>query len=766
MTLIDWLIFLVPLAAVLFLGYYSHRFVKGVADFLAAGRVCGRYVISVADVANGLAVVTLVAQVEANYKTGFALTFWNGVLAPIGIIMGLTGYCTYRYRETRALSLGQFLEMRYSKSFRIFASALRTTSETVCNMIVPAVSARFFICLLGLPLKTSIFGCELSTFALIVIGVLILALFIIWCGGTVALIITDSIQSILSYPIFAVLVFFVLSNFSWFDEIAPVMADRVAGENFLNPYDIQSLRDFNLFALVVTFMSSILNRASWIGAGASTAGRTPHEQKMAGVLGAWRNGFAMVFYFLMGAVIITVMTHGHFADKAKEVRDALTQRAAEETISDTALRDRLISATNKLPPYNHMPGLGAPLSQVKNPDTPYLDTALSTLRKTEDGNAKFQEFRTLYYQQMLPVTMRHILPVGLMGLFALLMIMLMLSTDDSRIFSGALTTVQDVILPLYGKPISPRSHLLLLKLTSVAIGIAFFFGSFFMAQLDYINLFCVITCSIWLGGAGPVMIGGLYTRFGNTAGAYASLIAGTLVSGGGLLLQRNWPGAIYPWLNRMGWTDGLGMFLATVSEPFAPYVVWKMDPIKFPINSNELFFFAMVLGIVSYCGVSYLTRKEKFNLDRMLHRGRYSTGPEPVRESWSIRNVFSKLIGIDEEYTMGDKVIAWSVFGYSFVYMFVIMFLGVLLWNVIAPWPLEWWSRYFFIYSLTVPCLIALVSTVWFMIGGVIDLRRMFRDLAARTDNPLDDGRVTGHVSLADAVAFEKDEESERPDRK
>lgn len=34
------------------------------------------------------------------------------------------------------------------------------------------------------------------------------------------------------------------------------------------------------------------------------------------------------------------------------------------------------------------------------------------------------------------------------------------------------------------------------------------------------------------------------------------------------------------------------------------------------------------------------------------------------------------------------------------------------------------------------------------MIGGVIDIRRMLRDLAGRTDNPLDDGRVEEHVSL------------------
>ena len=214
--------------------------------------------IAVSDITVGLAVVTLVSQVEATYKTGIAIGFWSGLLMPITMLFSLTGYCLYRYRETRALSIGQFLEMRYSRSLRIFAATLRTFSETVCNMIVPAVSARFFIYLLGLPYHISIFGREISTFAIVIVTVLTMALFIIWCGGTVALVITDAIQALMSYPIFTVFVFYILTNFSWFSEIAPVMADRVAGESFLNPFDIESLRDFNLFALLVTIMSRIL----------------------------------------------------------------------------------------------------------------------------------------------------------------------------------------------------------------------------------------------------------------------------------------------------------------------------------------------------------------------------------------------------------------------------------------------------------------------------------------------------------------------------
>ncbi len=39
--------------------------------------------------------------------------------------------------------------------------------------------------------------------------------------------------------------------------------------------------------------------------------------------------------------------------------------------------------------------------------------------------------------------------------------------------------------------------------------------------------------------------------------------------------------------------------------------------------------------------------------------------------------------------------------------------------------------------------IVGLVSTFWFAIGGTIDLRRLFRDLAKKEVDILDDGRVT-----------------------
>jgi len=55
--------------------------------------------------------------------------------------------------------------------------------------------------------------------------------------------------------------------------------------------------------------------------------------------------------------------------------------------------------------------------------------------------------------------------------------------------------------------------------------------------------------------------------------------------------------------------------------------------------------------------------------------------------------------------------------------------------------------------------IIGIITSVWFTWGGVRDILRLFKDLANRTDNPLDDGRVQGHVSLADVEKFGKDED-------
>lgn len=749
MTWIDWCITLIPMAALIWMAFYSRRYARGVVDYLAAGRIAGRYVISVGDLTAGLSVITLVAGCEQNYQTGFAVGFWGAITAPVGVFIALTGYCMYRWRETRCLSMGQFLEMRYgSKFFRVFCATLRTIAEMVTNAIGPAIATNFFIYYLGLPHKIMICGVNLPCYAIIVALCLILALLFILPGGRISLLITDCVQGLLCYPVFVVIVGYIILNFSWTYDIAPVMWNRVPGQSFMNPYDVSELRDFNIFALIVSLCGSVLNRAGWIGNDTSGAAKTPHEQKMAGVLGSWRNGFSWMMILLLAIVVIVFMTSPHFVGKNRfntnstEVRQELSAKVLEEAIpNDEALRAKIIAKVKEVPSRVTQEYIDSPNSQQKNLDTPYFDTVRQELGDTPEGRYQFQKFRSLYQQMMMPTVVAKIFPVGMLGLFCLLMVMLLISTDDSRIFNASSTLMQDVILPMFKGHLPQAKHLLYLRLMTIGVAVFFLIVSLFFAQLDYINMFTTIMCSLWLGGAGPIMVFGLYSRFGNLTGAWCAIIFGSGTSLAGLILQRTWALTVYPFLEKMGWVEGLNNFLVTVSSPFNPWIEWSMDPVKFPINSFEIYFISMILSVGGYVIGSYLTYKP-YDLDKLLHRGKYADGPEPVKEKWTLRNIFSKIIGITPEYTRGDRIIAYSVFFYSVVYSVGIIFFGIVIWNAIWPWPHSWWTVKFFITTLLIPGIVGVISTIWFMIGGSIDAIQLFRDLKKRVEDPNDNGQI------------------------
>ena len=802
MTWYDWLILILPVCFVMYMGFYTRRYVRGVSDFLSAGRLCGRYVISMGDVANSLSIIGLVGYIEMRYKTGFSVGFWSSVLAPLWIVLGLTGYIAYRFRETRAMSLGQFLEMRYSRRFRIVAAGLRSLAEMLANMIMPAIAARFFIQMLDLPQTYHVLGLELSTYVSLMVLFLTLAISLICFGGTLALVITDTIQGMILYPAIACFVVFLFWKFSVGGEIMPVMADRVAGESFINPYDISKLRDFNLFTVVIVAVyGTVMNRANWIGAGYSSAAKSPQEQKMAGLLGNWRNAIINVFYVLIAAALIAFLNHKNFAPEANAVRKDLAVRVADAVFKNTSddpsnadphLREVVKAAVADVPAQVHEIGVDPPLSQDRNLDTAFLDVIHGALkddardRKTAEldaagvvgearekalidaegkANDAFQRCRTLYYQQNLSVTMRALLPPGLFGLFALLLFLAMLSTDDTRIYSAALTLAQDVVLPLRKKPFTPRGHLWMIRIVSICIGVFFLAGSYWMKQMDYYNMFVVLVCAMWEGGAGAIMTFGLYTRVGTTAGAWTALVTSVSLSVSYVFVQLKWAETVYPAIAKAGLVESFDRALRWLSSPFEPYIHWQMDAVKCPVNAIEFNFFLSVLCVILYLGVSRLTCRKPFNLDRMLHRGKYGLGEKrEIKQKWTLRTVFSNLIGITPEYTRGDKAIAWGVFLYSFVYGFVLAFAGVVVWNVIHPWPVKWWCWYFVIQFFVIPCILACFTTVWFGVGGFFGLRQLFRDLAARKDtNDLDDGRVEGNMSLADKAELEKVDEDSPP---
>ena len=111
---IDWTIVAVFAAFVVGMSAYTTRFMRSVADFLAGNRCAGRYLLTMDGINMGA--ISIVAVWEQFYNAGFAATWWGGLSAPIGLIITLSGWVIYRYRQTRAFTLAQFFEMRYIPS--------------------------------------------------------------------------------------------------------------------------------------------------------------------------------------------------------------------------------------------------------------------------------------------------------------------------------------------------------------------------------------------------------------------------------------------------------------------------------------------------------------------------------------------------------------------------------------------------------------------------------------------------------------------------
>ncbi len=699
-TWIDWLMLIIPSVALLVIGWKVQRHVQAVSDFTAGGRVAGRYLLTVADGTAGLGLVSIVAIFEQWYKSGFAIGFWGAVGTPIFMVMGLVGFVTYRFRETRAMTLAQFFEMRYSRAVRVVAGALVYLSGLINYAIFPAVGGRFFVYYCGLPLTVNVLGLELSTYGLAMACFLSIALAIVMLGGQITTMVTDCVQGIYGYIIYTILfvAVFVLFDMRHF-EVA--MLSRPPGESFVNPFDTDKLTDFNILYIVLGILMGLYLRQSWQGnQGYYAAAKTPHEQKMGGVLGTWRGGFTMLAFSLLAVAAYTFMNHPDFAAQASEV------------------------------------------------------TAELAARINFDSKTTTETIRT---QMLVPVALRHILPVGITGLFCAGMLFLAISTDTTYLHSWGTIFVQDVVLPLKRKPFTPRKHIWALRFSILFVAVFAWFFSMLFSQTTYILMFFQLTGAIAFSWSGALILGGLYWKRGTSAAAMATVIVGAVLAIIGFLCERYWPDLIYPWWSA-NHPESLASFKAGLEGlgDALPIAEWKVTPEHFPISGQEVAFLTSFTGLLVYVVVSLLTCREPFNMDRLLHRGQYRredsgqvvyTGRIPA---WQ-----RKLIGIDEQYTPGDKAIAWSVFLWS-MFGFA-LFLVAACWNLFGPrWSNLGWFKWWKFNSVYLAAFVGAVTTVWFTWGGLRDLRNLFRSLRTLQRNVLDDGRVVGHVSLDDIQRVEQ----------
>lgn len=474
MTFLDWVIVVVSMVFLIAVVAGSRRYMQSVADFLSAGRTAGRYLITVSQGMSMLGSITIVGMWEMNYVAGFSLRWWEFTMGVVLLGITVSGWVIYRFRQTRALTMAQFFEIRYSRRFRIFAGLLAFVSGVVNFGIFPAVGARFFIYFCGLPLSFTVLGITIGTFPVVMIVFLSIALFFVFAGGQVAVLITEFFQGIFANTIFLVLVIYFLFLIGW-DQIYQAVTTAPPDASLINPYHTSHVKDFNLWYFLIGMAGVIYGKMSWQGTqGYNSSAKSAHEAKMGEVLGNYRDIPRWLMLVFIPVIAYTILHHPAFADKAAHVQGVL------QGLETHAIRTQLT----------------------------------------------------------VPLVLASMLPIGLMGAVTAVMLMATIGTHDAYLHSWGSIFIQDVVMPFRNKPFGPKQHLTVLRLSIIGVCIFIFFFSMVFQQSEYIFLFFAITGAIFTGGSGAVIIGGLYWRKGTTAAAWSALLTGSVVAVGGIIIKQ------------------------------------------------------------------------------------------------------------------------------------------------------------------------------------------------------------------------------------
>lgn len=657
---IDWTIMIVAVVALRSASLSTRKYMKGVVDFLSANRSAGRYLLTIASEMGSVGVVTIVAGYEVMNSAGLSPNWWSYILIPVNIIIIMTGWVFYRFRETRALTMAQFFEMRYSRKFRINAGVLCWLSGILNFGIFPAVAARFFIYYCGLPDHFHIPGIPhyiyfpvnlplignhiqlFNTFAVVMAIDLAFAMSFVLMGGQISVMITECLQGMFCTIAFIVIAAVIILHFSWPQMVHALQLGSHPGQSTLNPFHTNKVTDFNVWYYMIALFGTFYSYMSWQGTqGFNSSAKSPHEQKMGKIISSWRLVPQNLTIMLLGLASLAVLRLPEFAHKAAIITHSL--------------------------------------SNIPNV--------------------------TIRGEMMVPIAMAHVLPIGIKGIFGTVMMFISFTCHDTYMHSWGSIFVQDVIMPWRNKPFTPEEHIKYLRWSILGVGIFSYIFSYFYQPSDKILMFFATTGTIWAGGSGAVIIGGLYWKRGTTAAAYAALYTGGILGVIGLIIPQYWK--------------------------------------HFPVNGQWLWFISMVIAMVLYIIVSLVTGSpdKAVNFSKLFHRGKYAVEVEPIKDEYQGK-AWLRVIGITKEFSKSDKglaifLVVWNLLNF----LWFVIFSAVNLCCNISDNAWIWNWRVI----ITINAILSLPCAVWFTVGGLIDIKALLKHLETAKRDETDDGRVLDH---------------------
>lgn len=227
---IDTVIVLLYVAGTILAGTVARSTIKGISDFLVAGRVLRVHVAAASYIATGLGLVTVMYFAEEGFTHGFA-PFLVGLIATFTqIVIGRTGFIVSRLRHLQVMTVPEFYEVKYTRGVRILGGLFLALAGTLNMGLFPILASKFVVGFTGLPKEYANY---------LMVAMLTVVVFYTLMGGQVSVVLTDFLQYLLLSLGFLIGTFFILTHpqLGWDNIVAAVEQHKGAAgfDPILNP---------------------------------------------------------------------------------------------------------------------------------------------------------------------------------------------------------------------------------------------------------------------------------------------------------------------------------------------------------------------------------------------------------------------------------------------------------------------------------------------------------------------------------------------------
>jgi len=235
------------------------------------------------------------------------------------------------------MTLAQFFEIRYNKSFRLFTGLLAFFAGMLNFGIIPAVGARTMVYFFGLPETVSVWGAAIPTYVVLMAIFLSIAAFVATTGGVVTVMLINTLEGIISQIFYLIIICAILSMFTW-KQMHDVLLAQPTGQSLVNPFDASGVKDFNIWTVFMGLITGLIAaQISWQKCQCLQVRRPdPHEGRMGGLLSFWLNTGKAAVVTLLALAAVTYLKSPDFSAGAAHVQATVHQIANEQAQEEMA----------------------------------------------------------------------------------------------------------------------------------------------------------------------------------------------------------------------------------------------------------------------------------------------------------------------------------------------------------------------------------------------------------------------------------------------